>query len=525
MLDEAAFSRPEAPAVRCDGSTLTYGELARGAYGVASVLLDSGLSRRDRVAVLLGKGLNVPIAFYGVLAAGGVLVPIDPKSPPSQIGHILRATGATHLVTEPQRAKAVAEAMEGSEVAHVIGVEPGAADAVNCLPWAAVSAAAVDRPPDVAVTVLDPCYILHTSGSTGTPKLILHTHRSAMSFVDWAVDEYDLQPDDRLSNHSSHHTCFATFDYYAAARVGASTVIVTPAALMMPASLATLLEQEQITIWYSVPTALVQLSLRGDLEGRDLDSMRWVLFAGETFPEKHLRRLTEQLPAARFSHVYGSTETNVCTYYHLPVDARPSAPLPIGRPCSNSSTVVVDADLEPVPDGGAGELLVRGSTVMSGYWQDDERNRQVLVRPSWAGDPDEVYFRTGDRVQILDDGNLAFVAREDLQVKIRGHRVELGEVETALLALDEVDEAAAVAVADAGAGAEGSSTIRAVVVLAARSRATERELIRGVKNILPPYAVPSSITRLESMPRTPTGKVDRRELGRRLANRSNEHDV
>jgi acyl-coenzyme A synthetase/AMP-(fatty) acid ligase len=265
--------------------------------------------------------------------------------------------------------------------------------------------------------------------------------------------------------------------------------------------------------------------LRGDLEGRDLASMRWVLFAGETFPEKHLRRLTEQLPAARFSHVYGSTEINVCTYYHLPADARPPAPLPIGRACSNSSTVVVDAELEPVEDGGAGELLVRGSTVMSGYWEDEERNRRVLVRPSWAGDPDEVYFRTGDRVRILDDGNLAFVAREDLQVKIRGHRVELGEVETALLALDEVDEAAAVAVADAGAGAEGSSTIRAVVVLAPGSRATERELIRGVKNILPPYAVPSSITRLESMPRTPTGKVDRRELGRRLAKRSNEHDV
>jgi amino acid adenylation domain-containing protein len=491
---------------------------------LAAVLLETGLGRRDRVAVLLGKSVQVPIAFYGALAAGGVLVPIDPKSPPSQVGHILRATGATHLVTEPQRAKAFAEAMAGSRVAHVIGVEPGSAGSLNSLPWAAVSAAATDSQPDVAVTEIDPSYLLHTSGSTGTPKLILHTHRSAMSFVEWAVAEYGLHRDDRLSNHSSHHTCFATFDYYAAARAGAATVIVTPAALMMPATLAALLEQERVSIWYSVPTALVQLSLRGDLEGRDLRSMRWVLFAGETFPEKHLRRLMKQLPAARFSHVYGSTETNVCTFYHLPPDEPPAEPLPIGRACANSNTEVVDADLEPVADGGAGELLVRGSTVMSGYWGDAEKNRRALVRRSWAGELDEVYFRTGDRVQILDDGNLAFVAREDLQVKIRGHRVELGEVETALLTLDEVDEAAAVAVADDGAGAEGSSTIRAAVVLAAGSRATERELVIEVKNILPPYAVPSSITTLESLPRTPTGKVDRRALGNRLAERSDVDD-
>jgi acyl-coenzyme A synthetase/AMP-(fatty) acid ligase len=158
---------------------------------------------------------------------------------------------------------------------------------------------------------LDPSYILHTSGSTGTPKLILHTHRSAMSFVEWAADEYSLTPDDRLSNHSSHHTCFATFDYYVAARVGATTVILTPALLMMPSSLSALLEAERVSVWYSVPTALVQLSLRGDLESRDLRAIRWVLFAGETFPEKHLLRIRHQLPDARFSHVYGSTEVNV----------------------------------------------------------------------------------------------------------------------------------------------------------------------------------------------------------------------
>ena len=509
MIDEAALSRPEAPAIRCDGETLSYKELSRQANGMAQVLIGAGLQRGDRVAVLLGKGLNVPVAFYGVLASGGVLVPIDPKSPVEQVVRILKATGATHLVSEPGKRKVVRNALAACpEVAHVVGLEAGDDTSFQCIPWQTVSEEANDRPPAVSMGDLDPSYILHTSGSTGTPKLILHTHRSAMSFVEWAAEEYSLTHADQLSNHSSHHTCFATFDYYAAARAGATTVILTPAVLMMPGSLSALLEQEQISVWYSVPTALVQLSLRGDLEARDLSSIRWVLFAGETFPEKHLLRIMKQLPDARFSHVYGSTETNVCAYFHLPRSTDVAGPLPIGRACSNSSIQVVDDALQPVIDGEVGELLVRGTTVMSGYWDEPERNSRVLVRRPSAGDLEEIFFRTGDRVRTLDNGNLTFVARADLQVKVRGYRVELEEVENALLSLDPVDEAAAFAVPDG----EGSSAIRAAVVVGTESTSIQQDILPRLRNILPLHSLPTEITVLNTLPRTPTGKVDRTAL-------------
>jgi amino acid adenylation domain-containing protein len=426
MVDQAALRRPEAPDARCGDETLTYEELARRANGLARLLLDSGLQRRDRVAVLLDKGLKVPVAFYGVLASGASLVPIDPRSPVATVARIVRSTGATHIVSEPAKRQTVLEAVaESPSVAHVVGLQSTGEESLPLHGWQAVGELATDRQPEVGVMELDPSYILHTSGSTGVPKLIQHTHRSAMSFLDWAVAEYSLTGEDRLSNHSSHHTCFATFDYYAAARAGAATVILTPAVMMMPGSLSSLLERERVSVWYSVPTALVQLSLRGELEARDLDAVRWVLFAGETFPEKHLRRLMKQLPRARFSHVYGSTEVNVCAYFHLPKASDLEFPLPIGGACPNSALEVVDADLEPVSTGEVGELLVRGSTVMSGYWEDPERNREVLVRRAAVGQLEEVYFRTGDRVRMRDDGHLTFVARADLQVKVRGHRVEL----------------------------------------------------------------------------------------------------
>jgi amino acid adenylation domain-containing protein len=509
MVDEAASRDPDAVAVWCDDETLSWQQLARRASGLARVLLNAGLEPRDRVAVLLAKGVDVPVAFYGALAAGGVLVPIDPKSPLEQVVRILRATGATHLVSEPDRRDRVVSAAAGCpELAHVVGLEPEDGTRFERLSWTTVDEEASDNFPDVDVIELDPAYVLHTSGSTGIPKLIQHTHRSAMSFVDWAVGEYALTKDDRLTNHSSHHTCFATFDFYAAARAGATTIILTPAAMMMPASLAALLEKERVSVWYSVPTALVQLALRGDLDSRDLSAIRWVLFAGETFPEKHLRRLMGQLPGARFSHVYGSTETNVCTYYHLPRSSELESPLPIGKACSNASTLVVDDALEPVRDGEEGELLVRGSTVMSGYWGEPARNRDVLVRRPSAGELDEVYFRTGDRVRVNEDGNLAFVARADLQVKVRGHRVELEEVEAALLSLESVEAAAAFVVPDG----EGSSALRAAVVVDRADAPSAGELTARLRTILPAHAVPAEIAVLDSLPRTPTGKVDRNAL-------------
>jgi amino acid adenylation domain-containing protein len=509
MIFEAALAQPNAAAARCAGEELTYEDLVRTSNGLAAVLTDAGVARRDRVAVLLGKGLRVPVSFYGTLAAGAALVPIHPRSPAEQVARILHATGASHLVTEPARMSVVRQALSSApEVTHLIG--PDLDDDIDCttVPWSEVTDEARDSPPPVAMIDLDPSYILHTSGSTGTPKLILHTHRSAMAFLDWAAAEYRLSSSDRLSNHSSHHTCFATFDYYAAAHAGATTVILTPAELMMPASLSALLEREAVSIWYSVPTALVHLSLRGDLEARDLGAIRWVLFAGESFPGKHLRRIMKQLPTARFSHVYGSTEVNVCTRYHVPATEEVPEPLPIGTACSTSETLVVDNELRPVSEGDVGELLVRGATVMSGYWADQGRNREVLVPRPAAGSFEDVYFRTGDRVRTLPDGNLTFVARSDFQVKIRGHRVELEEVEAALLRLEAVEEAAAFTTEDG----EGSSRLRAAVVVTAGRGGAARELAAGLRNRLPAYAVPEEISILPAMPRTPTGKVDRDAL-------------
>ena len=206
---------------------------------------------------------------------------------------------------------------------------------------------------------MDLAYILYTSGSTGDPKGIMHTHRSGLAFAQWAAATYDLRAEDRLSNHAPLHFDLSTFDLFAGALAGATTVIIPEAITKFPASVAKLMADERISVWYSVPFALIQLLQRGNLAARDLSALRWVLFAGEVFPTKHLRSLLAALPGPRYSNLFGPTETNVCTYYHVDVLAEDSdETIPIGIVCENAHGLVVDAEGQPLagwPGGRAGD--------------------------------------------------------------------------------------------------------------------------------------------------------------------------
>ncbi|MGA9533145.1 MAG: AMP-binding protein, partial [Anaerolineales bacterium] len=264
-----------------------------------------------------------------------------------------------------------------------------------------------------------------------------------------------------------------------------------------------------ITVWYSVPFALIQLSLRGKLESRDLGRLRWVLFAGEPFPTKHLKLLMAQLPQARYSNLYGPTETNVCTYYHVPdLDPDDETPIPIGIPCDNVEAVVVDSDGAPVQDGEAGELFIRGGVVMRGYWGQPEKTSQGFFHRTVLGDFPDIFYRTGDLVQRRSDGNLVYLGRQDRQIKTRGYRVELDEVEVSLLAHEGVEEAAVYCVP----GADGSNLIEAAVILKSAGTWTADDLIGFLGDRLPGYAIPTRLTISDQFPRTSTGKIDRRKI-------------
>jgi acyl-coenzyme A synthetase/AMP-(fatty) acid ligase len=337
------------------------------------------------------------------------------------------------------------------------------------------------------------------------------SHQAVLNFVNWASDEFAIRADDRLSNHAPLNFDLSTFDIYAALGAGASVTVIPEGLAMFPSRLAELIERHRISVWYSVPSVLTLLASKGGLAERDTSAIRTVLFAGEVFPVRHLREVMHAIPSARFFNLYGPTETNVCTFHEVEQPPGPDdPPLPIGRPCSNMRTIVLDANGRPVTQPGAEGLLhVAGSSLMDGYYGRPAETAAAFGTNSLTPGREEPIYCTGDWVSIGDEGEYLFLGRRDHMVKVGGHRVELGELETALYAHPGVREAAAVAVPDDLLG----NRLRAVVV-AGEAGLDEQELKRHCGTVLPGYMVPHEIRFLEALPRTSTDKVDRPSLAR-----------
>jgi acyl-CoA synthetase (AMP-forming)/AMP-acid ligase II len=330
-----------------------------------------------------------------------------------------------------------------------------------------------------------------------------------MTFVEWAAANAGLEARDRLSSHAPLHFDLSVFDLYAAFRVGARVSLVPDQVGLFPVELTRWIRDERISVWYSVPSALIRLLLRGKLSETELPDLRTVIFAGEVFPVKYLRRTMESLPLAEFLNWYGPTETNVCTYYRVPRPLDPSRTnLPIGRACENTEVIAFNAHGRPIAPGEEGELYVRGPTVMLGYWGLPERTGEQLVDNPLQPAYRDVMYRTGDIVRLEESGDYTFVGRRDHMVKSRGYRIELGEIEAALYQHESVLEAAVLALPDDEIGAR-----LVAIVVAGENRTVEPSDLRGFCAArLPRYMVPEQYVTRTTLPRTSTGKTDRAAL-------------
>ncbi|MEM7337493.1 MAG: amino acid adenylation domain-containing protein [Actinomycetota bacterium] len=507
IIEQAADRRPDAEAFRFDGTALSYAELSARSNQLAQRLVDDGVGPGDLVGILMGKSLLNPVAVFGIQKAGAAYVPLDPAAPVARLEAIAGECKLRHLVTEPDRAAKVTKlARAASTISHVYGLDSIDADAVATRTWSDVEQApTVD--PGIRGRGDDVAYIIFTSGSTGVPKGIAHTHSSGSAYARMGAELYDLRPDDRLSNFPPLHFDQSTFDFFSGPLAGATTVIIGGEHQLVPASLSALIEQERLTVWYSVPLALIQLLNYGVLDQRDCSSLRWVIYGGEPFPLKHLKALMDRWPQARFSNCYGPAETNQCTYHHLAplTDEAVAADrsVPIGHACPGMQTAVVDSTGTPLPAGEIGELIVHSPTTMQGYWGRPELDRAAFWhQPGPDGDATR-WYRTGDLARIDEAGLLDFMGRRDRQVKVRGVRVELDDVEAAVSTHTAVDEVAVTAEAD-----DDGVVICAWVRLSAPEATTADVIRRHAAARLGRAALPDHITVVNDFARTTSGKID-----------------
>ena len=509
LLTKSAKAYPEKPAVWARGRSITYRELDERSNQMAHLLRKQGIKKGDRVGLFFPKCVESVISMLGVLKAGGVYVPLDPQAPADRVGYIIGNCGIRVLITNHEKRQALTpETLELLECSISTDQAENGKDG-KLLPWSRLAEFPADHAPKVDLIETDLAYILYTSGSTGRPKGVMLSHQNALTFVEWCAEEFHVRSEDLLSNHAPLHFDLSVFDVYNTLEAGATVYLITEDLAVFPTSLASFIVEQQITIWYSVPSALMLLLLHARLTQDKLKSLRIILFAGEVFPMKYLRQLAEMAPAAELYNLYGPTETNVCTYYKVERERLASLEkLPIGVACANTDAFAVTDDGRRAAQGETGELYVRGPGVTYGYWADPEKTQKMVVPNRFEQNFEEKMYRTGDLVTMAEDGNYYFLGRRDSMIKSRGYRIELGEIESALLSHPDVKEAAVLAVPDEIVG----NRLRAVVSLHVSESLKVLDLQQHCATKVPKYMIPEFVEFYVELPKTSTGKIDRVKL-------------
>ena len=487
-----------------DGASLTYSELEDRANRVAGFLVDKGVRPGDRVGLVLPKSIDALTILFGVMKAHAAYVPVDWSSPADRIRTIMSDCKVSAAFVDRGRLDVV----DISNTVIVLGESPD--EALNdSLPgsfaWKTVLAhspyfADVQaRHPD------DLAYILYTSGSTGIPKGVMLTHRNAVSYVDWCSEVFSPSEHDRFSSHAPFHFDLSILDIYLPIKHGARVDMIPDQLGKSPRELASFIAKNRITVWYSTPAILSLLAEFGQLNKFDYSALRLVLFAGEVFPVKQLRKITTQWPSPSYYNLYGPTETNVCTYAPIPTPIPESRtePYPIGWACSHCKALMLDSDDQPVNQGEEGLLYIAGPSVFSGYWARPTETAAVFIERDGVR-----WYNTGDVVREDPADGFIYVGRRDRMIKRRGYRIELGEVENALYRHPAIQEAAVIS----DPHPELGMRIVCYIAIPEASRPSIVEMRLFCNEHLPSYMNPDIFIFVDSLPRTSTNKINYQAL-------------
>jgi amino acid adenylation domain-containing protein len=492
LFRRSVTEHPHLAAAVCGDDALTYGDLANWVDRLAGWLNAFGVDKGAVVGLRAGRDLDHLVAVMAIMRAGAVYLPL-PAGPPLRVASMVRRTEAVLVLHDRAAKDVVWEAVDGTTTATI-----ELADAL-----AAARTHAPYRAPLPGGD--DSAYIIVTSGSTGEPKGALLRHDGMLNHVQAKIDVLGLTSADRVSQDAAATFDVSLWQWFAPLAVGGTTVIYPDEVAQDPPTLLRAVARDAVTVLEVSPSVLSVFCAELDHYGVGAYApfrLRWVASSGETLKPRTANEFRRLLPSVRLMNMWGITETSDdCTHYELTTDADERAPsVPIGGPIANSAVYVLDAHGEPVPVGTPGELYVGGVCVGAGYVNDADRTAAAFLPDPFT--PGAVLYKTGDRGRRLADGGFEFLGRLDNQLKIRGQRVELGEVEQAFANVEAVRESAVVARTDN----------RLAAFFVASVDLSTMVLRKALGAVLPRYAVPDFLVRLDELPRTPHGKVDTKAL-------------
>ncbi|WP_139488459.1 non-ribosomal peptide synthase/polyketide synthase [Brevibacillus dissolubilis] len=486
LFAQAAAEMPDQLAIVASEQSLTYSELDRRSNQLANYLQKQGVGTETLVGICVERSVEMFVGLLGILKAGGAYVPMDPSYPQERLAYMIENASMPIVLTQE---RLLDQMPEGESMLICLDVD-----------WDLIADES-DQAPAVETTADQLAYVIYTSGSTGQPKGVEIEHRSLLNLVNWHQRTYGVTEADRASQIAGTAFDASVWEIWPYLTKGAAMYLPDEDIRLAPEKLRDWLVQSGVTISF-LPTPLAEnlISLQWPAD----TALCYMLTGGDklhSYPAEHL-------PFALVNH-YGPTEnTVVATAGTVPVQAGQLTAPHIGRPIDNVSIYVLDDNMQPVPIGVAGELYIGGSSLARGYLNRPDLTAERFLPNPFSSDPAARIYKAGDLVRYLPDGNIEFIGRADHQVSIRGFRVELGEIETALYGYPAIRETVVIAREDV----PGTKRLAAYLVLEEGLEVQISELRLYLKEKLPEYMVPSAYVIMDSLPLTPNGKVDRKAL-------------
>lgn len=488
-MEQTVTRVPDKVAFANESFEMTFAEVYHDSRAIGSYLNNKGYYN-EPVVVFMEKHPKMISAFFGCVYGGDYYVPIDAEMPAFRIELIFENLQPRVIICDEVTEELAKKFVKPEDGVEIIQYDNMVGTTINEEALASIR----DRQLDT-----DPIYIVFTSGSTGVPKGVVACHRSVIDYIENLSDVLGFNEDTRFANQTPLYFDACLKELYPTLKFGATTYLVPKSLFMFPIKLVEFLNEYKINTVCWVVSALTMISAFKAFDKVVPEYLHTIAFGSEVFPIKQYNIWKETLPNAKFTNLYGPTEcTGMCCYYNVNREFALDDVIPVGRPFHNTEILLLNDKNELANDGEVGEICVRGTSLTLGYFNNFEKTNEVFVQNPLNTRYPELIYRTGDLGKWNEYGELMFVSRKDYQIKHMGHRIELGEIEANVNKIDEIKSSCCVY--DKGKGK---------IVLVYVGDISEKDLIIILKEKLPRYMIPNKVEKLEQMPLTANGKMDR----------------